>query len=379
MTIAGRYSCLRKQFSADLNGSGQEQAIISYPSTQIRLIPALAELLALRASSYGLGLRWIEVLPKVTETKNPFVAETHALISALKPYSSSMVQGRLQQMREVMGGHGYSRFNLIGALRNNNDINTTWEGDNTVLVQQTAKFLLDAFKNKMKGRPIDKQFTTLGFLDSFEEVNNSDRKSISLASGKDLDCFALLKRMFEFRINFHLQKTVMKLADRVEDKKDGLMTAWNNSQVFYIQNLVKSYSDYYVFNAFRNNIDSIEKLGIKKNTESTKKMLLKFLKLFALTIFENDSGVLRNDDFMTSDSIYVIKEEVLDLCNELKEEMIGILDIIAPPDEVLQAPMGRSDGKMYESYLNKVFAFNKAFERPDWWENLNHKKIKEKY
>ena len=100
---------------------------------------------------------------------------------------------------------------------------------------------------------------------------------------------------------------------------------------------------------------------------------------FSLTIFENDSGVLRNDDFMSSDSIYVIKEEVLDLCNELKEEMIGILDVIAPPDEVLQAPMGRSDGKMYESYLNKVFAFNKAFERPDWWENLNQKKIKEKY
>jgi acyl-CoA oxidase len=385
LTIAGRYSFLRKQFSADISGSGQELPIITYPSTQIRVIPTLAEVLALRAASFALGMRWIEVLPFVTQTKNPLVTETHALISGLKAYSSNLVQGRLQQLREVMGGHGYSRFNLIGALRNNNDINTTWEGDNTVLVQQTAKFILDCFKNKMKGKPLKKEFTTVKFLESFDEVNNTDKNSINLSSGKDLDDINLLQKIFEFRINFHLQKTVMKLADRVEDKKDGVMTAWNNSQVFYIQNMAKAYIEYFVFNAFKERIESIEKLDLKslnkssEQIQSTKKVLFKFLKLYSLTIFDLDNGTLRNEDFLASDSLYIIKEEILELCSELKNEMISILEIIAPPDEILQAPMGRSDGRMYESYLNKVFAFNKAFERPDWWENLNHKKIKEKY
>jgi acyl-CoA oxidase len=35
---------------------------------------------------------------------------------------------------------------------NNSEVNQTWEGDNNVLVQQTAKFLLDLLKLKMKGK-----------------------------------------------------------------------------------------------------------------------------------------------------------------------------------------------------------------------------------
>jgi acyl-CoA oxidase len=57
-----------------------------------------------------------------------------------------------------MGGHGYSRLNLIGNLRNNNDINITWEGENTVLIQQTEKFIMDHFKKKMSGEKIGDKY-----------------------------------------------------------------------------------------------------------------------------------------------------------------------------------------------------------------------------
>jgi acyl-CoA oxidase len=76
----------------------------------------------------------------------------------MKVYSSYNAQGRLQQCREIMGGHGYSRFNLIGNLRNNNDINITWEGENTVLIQQTEKFIMDHFKKKMNGEKIGDKY-----------------------------------------------------------------------------------------------------------------------------------------------------------------------------------------------------------------------------
>lgn len=58
-------------------------------------------------------------------------------------------------MREILGGHGYSRMNMIGNWRNNNDINITWEGDNTILIQQTEKFILDNFNKKIKGKDIN--------------------------------------------------------------------------------------------------------------------------------------------------------------------------------------------------------------------------------
>lgn len=363
LTIAGRYACLRTQFSTDMKGDNSEQPIINYPTTQVRLIPALAESLAMRAACFSLGNRWISILPYVTELKNPKVIETHAVISALKPYCSHLTQTRFQQLREVMGGHGYSRFNLIGGYRNNNDINTTWEGDNTVLVQQTAKFIMDNFGKKMKGKEVNKEYTTLNFLDGF--MNVSDEKLV-IESADEFDNIDKLRLIFKHRVNVNLQMAVQKLAERVEMKKDGLLVAWNNSQVFYLQSLVKSYTENFVFDAFRENIEAL-----KDNNCLTKKMLLEFLKLYSLTIFEADLGTLRYGDFINSEAGYIIKDEILELCSSLKKELIPILDVISAPDELLNTPMGRSDGRIWESYLSRVFSFNKAFEKEDWWQNLH--------
>ena len=57
LTISGRYSCLRSQFSNDLDGKGEEQSIINYPTTQIRLIPALCDAFAIRFAGINLGIR----------------------------------------------------------------------------------------------------------------------------------------------------------------------------------------------------------------------------------------------------------------------------------------------------------------------------------
>lgn len=48
LSIAGRYAYLRKQFSADMGKNAEEQPIINYPTTQVRILPALAESFAIR-------------------------------------------------------------------------------------------------------------------------------------------------------------------------------------------------------------------------------------------------------------------------------------------------------------------------------------------
>jgi acyl-CoA oxidase len=53
-----------------------------------------------------------------------------------------------------LGGHGYSSYSKLGTLYNDHDVNNTWEGDNTVLMQQTTKYILDNAKKAMKKEKI---------------------------------------------------------------------------------------------------------------------------------------------------------------------------------------------------------------------------------
>ena len=58
LAIASRFSVLRKQFGKIDN---EESAIINYPMTQIRILPALADNLAYRIAGIALAMKWDEI------------------------------------------------------------------------------------------------------------------------------------------------------------------------------------------------------------------------------------------------------------------------------------------------------------------------------
>lgn len=62
------------------------------------------------------------------------MAELHAVSSALKGVCSWGCLKGMQDCREACGGLGYSFYSKLGILRDNYDVNTTWEGDNNVLL-----------------------------------------------------------------------------------------------------------------------------------------------------------------------------------------------------------------------------------------------------
>lgn len=64
--------------------------------------------------------------------------EVHALSAGLKALTTAFTAGALSVCRESCGGHGYAAVNRLGALRSDHDIFQTFEGDNTVLLQQVG-------------------------------------------------------------------------------------------------------------------------------------------------------------------------------------------------------------------------------------------------
>lgn len=61
-----------------------------------------------------------------------------------------------------MGGHGFSSYSKLGTLYNDHDVNNTWEGDNTVLLQQCTKYVMDNAKKAAKNQEISSKL--LAFL-----------------------------------------------------------------------------------------------------------------------------------------------------------------------------------------------------------------------
>lgn len=202
------------------------------------------------------------------------------------------------------------------------------EGDNTILVQQSVKFIFNNLQRKIKGENID--FESLRFLDKLGQ----NLTKIEISEKSQLHNCSILVDLFEHRAAVLVKKTLEKLSKF--SQSDHKMDIWNNSQVFYIQHVAKSYAELFVLREFKESIENVK-------DNSTKIMLNKFLVLYALNSVENDIGIFRENDFISAEAYDLIKNEITDLLDDLSKEIVSILDVISPPDHVLGSPFGSSD------------------------------------
>ena len=133
VTIAVRYSLLRQQFGPP---NQPEISILDYQSQQSRLLPMLASAYAFHFATDYLVERYVEMK---RSHDDEVIADVHALSAGLKSYVTAYTAKSLSVCREACGGHGYAAVNRFGSLRNDHDIFQTFEGDNTVLMQQVKE------------------------------------------------------------------------------------------------------------------------------------------------------------------------------------------------------------------------------------------------
>ena len=142
LTIAIRYAALRRQFGAP--GSSEEAILLDYRMHQRRLLPLLARTYALHFAQAELVEEFARVFTDEGDEHDRRALEAQA--AGTKALGTWHATETIQMCREACGGAGYLAENRLATLKADTDVFTTFEGDNTVLLQLVAKGLLTDYR-----------------------------------------------------------------------------------------------------------------------------------------------------------------------------------------------------------------------------------------
>ena len=325
LTIAIKYGDQRKQFGPE---NAPEVPILNYRTHQRRLMPLLANVYALHFSLQYLTERFL----KRTEED---MQEIEALAAGLKSFATWNTTRTLQECREACGGKGYLSENRIDTLKNDSDIYTTFEGDNTVLMQLVAKSRLTEFKQ---------EFSSINFFGIVNYVTQQAKTSITemnYSTIRNIDIDHLLDSEFHLNAFKYRERDILTSAARRLKKhlSSGMdsFDAFNQTQ-YHLVNVGHAYIERVILEQF---IEQVERIKDK----ACKAVLKKLCDLFALSQIEKNKGWYLEHDYMVGVKTKAIRKLVNQLCWEIRQEAVPLVDSFKIPDSCLGAPIAIMNNK----------------------------------
>jgi acyl-CoA oxidase len=320
LTIAIKYALKRRQF-APADGE-PETLLLDYPTHQRRLIPRLAK-------AYALDFTLTYLTKRYSKHTEDDIREIETMAAGIKAYATWYTTDTIQECREACGGKGYLAENRFSELKADTDIFTTFEGDNTVLMQLVAKGLLGAFKQSLH----DNGFGTILRVIS-EKVGKSFTERNPIAIRKT-DTAHLLDHEFHLSAFYYREQTILvslvqrmrRLIGQRMDPYDAFLRCQT-----HMMELANAYVEHFILKQF---VDIVE----SKATVNTMSLLSKMCSLFALATIEEHKGWYLENGYLESPKTKAIRRMVDRLCKELRTDADVLVDAFAIPESCLMAPM----------------------------------------
>lgn len=321
LTIAVRYAARRRQFGS--TKATQETLLLDYPAHQRRLCPLIAKAFAL-----DFALKHLIELNETVLTGNSRPLET--LAAGLKAVATWNATETIQTCREACGGEGYLAVNRITALKADTEIYTTFEGDNTVLMQLVAKNLLSEFKDRLKVMPpaqkagffIDQHLAALAKRNPRLTFNIGERHLRE--SGFQI-------AMFRFRESAALFSAAQGFHHLTSKRQLDQFAAFTRMQRPLLD-LAHAHIQRVVLERFAQIVSTVQ-------VQSLKPVLKRACDLFALSQIESDKGWYLEQGALTGFKSRAVTREVDKLCFEIRQEAVHLVDSFGIPDACLAAPI----------------------------------------
>ncbi len=375
VTIAIRYLSIRHQFPSRDAPRGPEVTTLDYPTVQTRILPLLATTFALHYSGTAMARQYARTRAGISGGDFGALADLHGTSSGLKSLCTTLAGDGVETCRRALGGHGYGGGSGLVQLNADYLSKPTVEGDNWMITQQTAAWLIKkverarAAGGEREGPAAD---ATEGHIRGFLRASRfGDR-------GNKFDVLHSDKAVveaFRFRAAW--------MAVRAHEERVVKGRSWN-SLLIQLHALSNAHSQSVLVENFYAALHD-PPLGAAKSAagederpvpEGARPVLKKLFRLFALSTLLSSPGAaleFQSSGCISLSQLSALPSAIQSLMAEIRPHAVALVDAWSLPEYLLDSALGRYDGRVYEDLFERASniernPLNAETFNPRYWE-----------
>jgi acyl-CoA oxidase len=339
LTLAIRYAEQRRQFSQP--GQTDEVVLMDYATHQRRLLPALAKTYALSFAQERLvqSLHDLHGAAEGADLDEMAQRELETRAAGYKATATWHATATIQACREACGGHGYLASSRLPQLKADTDVFTTFEGDNTVLMQLVAKGLITGYRNDFGA------LDTLGTVRFVADQVMSTlvertaartlfQRIVDVAPGRgedgDLRDRTWQRAALQDRER-HVVEGLARRLRRAGKAADAAFDAFNAAQ----PHLIAAADAHVAVELFDGFVDAIERCP----DPAAAQLLSRLCDLYVLSTIEADRAWFLEHGRLTSARAKAVTKQVDQLCRELRPQDRTLVDAFGIPEHWLRSSL----------------------------------------
>ncbi|XP_018427966.1 PREDICTED: peroxisomal acyl-coenzyme A oxidase 1 isoform X1 [Nanorana parkeri] len=334
-TIAIRYSAVRHQ--SEIRVGDPEPQILNFQTQQYKLFPLLATAYAFHFVGSYMSQKYHRITGDIQQGNLSELPELHAFSAGLKAFTTWVASTGIEECRMACGGHGYSRSSGIPDIYVTFTPACTYEGENTVMMLQTARFLFKSYTAAESGERLG------GMVSYLNDVSSQRVQPQPLAGRPQIadinDVFGLVEAYKQRAawLVVRAARGVQSDLKRGKRKED----AWNKNSVDLVR-ASQAHCHYVVVKLFADKLSEVL-------DAATHRILSSLCLLYALHGISKNTGDFLQAGLLTSSQLEHVDQRVKDLLGVIRPNAVALVDAFDYSDTQLSSVLGRYDGNVYEN------------------------------
>ncbi|XP_048869576.1 peroxisomal acyl-coenzyme A oxidase 1 isoform X1 [Brienomyrus brachyistius] len=332
-TIAIRYSAVRHQ--SELRAGEPEPQILDYQTQQHKLFPLLATAYAFHFLGQFMNQTYQRITGDINQGDFSELPELHALSAGLKAFTTWAANGGIEVCRMACGGHGYSRCSSLPDIYVTFTPTCTYEGENTVMMLQTARYLVKSYTQASKGQKVSGMVSYLNELQRRIQAQPvSSRPTVV-----DINDLTSLVEAYKLRAGRLVELAAKNLQAELQ-RRSSKEDAWNQTSIDLVR-ASDAHCHYVVVKMFVAKLGEVADVGVHA-------VLSTLALLYALDGIAQHTGDFLLAGLLSMPQVSQISQRTKELLAQLRTNAVALVDAFDYRDEMLNSSLGRYDGNVYE-------------------------------